>query len=327
MKIDISKPRVLIVLGGRSPEREVSVSSGQKVAQSLESLGYQVTILDSGTGKFHQIPELSNIPLDTKRLPEVAEYPIAEIKRNFQVVFIALHGHGGEDGVLQSIFESYNIPFVGSGSISSAISLNKSISKELFLSSKIPTPEYQVIKNEEDRKIGFPVVTKPLDQGSSVGVNICENEADFKVGFKLAQEYSKKVMVEKYIKGTELTVGILEKNGKPEALPVVEIIPRANFFDHRAKYNGSTQEIVPARIDKELTQRAQKNALDAFRVLRARHFGRVDMIADQRRNIYVLELNTIPGLTTESLFPKATTAIGMKYEKMIEHLINLGLNG
>lgn len=326
MKLDSNKPRILVALGGRSSEREVSINSGRAVAESLEDLGYQVGILDTGTGKLMQIPELDNLEIDSSKLSRVVNFPLTDVARHFSLVFIALHGKFGEDGGFQSMLDEVGIPYVGSGPLSSALAMNKKMSKIIFDYAKIPTPEFQVVKKENELKLPFPIVVKPVSQGSSFGVSICENAADFSLGFKLAKEFEDEIMIEKFIRGKEITVCVLDNEKDSEALPVIEIVPKQKFFNYQAKYDGSTQEIVPARIPSDITKKAQELAVKAHKILGCRHISRVDMIIDESRNLQVLEVNTIPGMTTESLFPKAAKAAGMNFDQLIERLISIALN-
>lgn len=324
---DPNKPRILVALGGRSSEREVSINSGKQVVQALEDLGYQTAVLDVGTGKLLQTPELDDLERNPDKLPKVANLPLIDIKRHFSLVFIAMHGRFGEDGGLQSLLEENGVKYTGSGPLSSAIAMNKDFSKKVLRSSGIPVLDDQIITNAEQKcKIPFPVVVKPNDQGSSVGVSICENEADFALGVKQALQHSPSIMVEPYIKGRELTVAILEnKNSQGEPLPVTEIVPKTRFFDMKAKYDGTTEEIVPANIDQSLAKKAQELALATYNALGCRHFSRVDLIADSSNKLYVLELNSIPGLTSESLFPKAAKASGLEFKSLIDHLVSIAL--
>jgi len=325
--LDPKKPRILVALGGRSSERAVSIASGREVVLALEKLGYQTAILDVGSGKLLQTPEIDSLEKDAKKMPQVANLPLIDIKRHFELVFIAMHGRFGEDGGLQAIFQENGIKYTGSSPISSALAMQKEFSKKIFKSSGLPVLEGRIAKSANDKcPLPFPVVIKPIDQGSSVGVSICENKADFTLGIKRSLEFSKKVMIEPFIKGKELTCAILENESKePKALPVIEIIPKSRFFDFKAKYDGTTQEIVPAKISDELTSKVQDLAVKAHQALSCRHFSRVDMVVDQNNNIFILEVNSIPGLTSESLFPKAAKAAGFDFEKLIDRVVKIAL--
>lgn len=325
--IDPNKPRILVALGGRSSERAVSIASGKQVAEALESLGYQTAILDVGTGKLLQTPEIESLEKDPKKLSSVSNLPLIDIKRHFELVFIAMHGKFGEDGGLQNLLEENGIKYTGSGPLSSALAMNKDFSKRILKAAEIPVLDYQIAtKSDEKSRIPFPVVVKSSDQGSSVGVSICENEADLKIGLKQALEYSEFALIEPYIKGRELTIAVLEnKEGKAEALPVIEIIPKSRFFDFKAKYDGTTQEIVPADIDDGMKKWAQELAVRTHEALGCRHFSRIDIVVDEQKNFFVLELNSIPGLTGESLLPKAAKAAGLDFEKFISHLVDIAI--
>lgn len=324
LEIDPKKPRILVALGGRSTEREVSIGSGKNVAMALESLGYQIGILDTGTGKLLQLPELESIQKDPKKLPPVVNLPLVDIARHFSLVFICLHGKFGEDGAFQGLLEEISMPYIGSGLSSSAVAMNKRLAKMVFNANSINSPEFKTIRSVDDGdSLDFPVVVKPNNQGSSVAVAVCENQADFTLAAKNVIEQFGQALVEKYVAGREFTVAILERDGKPEALPVIEIAPKSKFFDFRAKYDGTTDEIVPAKISEELTAKIKAIALKAYETLGCRHLSRVDLIVDQNENIFVLEVNTIPGMTSESLFPKAAKAAGLSFEQLIEHLVKI----
>lgn len=325
--LDPKKPRVLVALGGKSSERAVSIETGKNVAIALEKNGYSVGVIDIGTGALMQTPELDNIQKDASKLPSVSNIPLVDIKRHFELVFIAMHGKFGEDGGIQSLLENIDVPYTGSDPLSSALAMDKNHSKIVFKSMGIPVLDWEILNDKDIRtKIKFPVIVKPNAEGSSVGVSICENEADFVVGLKLALGKCDKVMIEPFIKGTEITVPIIEReNGDFRALPVIEIIPKHKFFDLEGKYDRSTAEIVPAKISPELTKKAQDLAVQAHLALGCRHFSRVDMMIDEKENIFVLELNTIPGMTSESLYPKSAAADKISFERLIDHIVKIAL--
>lgn len=325
--LDSKKPRVLVALGGKSSEREVSIASGREAATALENQGYSVDLIDFGTGRFLQLPELDNIEKDSSKLPSAVNYPLTDIARHFEVVFIAMHGKFGEDGTLQGLLEEIGIKYVGSGRVPSAICIDKRLSKILMKQIGIPTPDYEILTSPENRtKIPFPVVVKPIDQGSSVGVSICQNGADLDVGKKEAFKYSNKVIVEKCIAYKEFAVPVLEnEKGQPYALPVIEIIPKQKFFNYQAKYDGTTEEITPAKISQELTKRAQEIAVKTHTAHDCRHFSRVDMMMDKNEHYWVIDVNTIPGLTPQSLFPKSARAAGISFEQLVDHLVRIAV--
>jgi len=327
MSFDAKKPRILVAMGGHSSERKISILSGKQVALALEKNGYPTDILDAGTGKFHQIPELDSLEADPKKIDAVPTLPLTDIKRHFSLVFIVMHGQFGEDGGLQSLLEEISVNYVGSEPASCAVAQDKRFAKIVMRAAGVPTADFQIIKNENDKlEIKLPVVVKPIKEGSSYGVSVCENEADYKFAIKNTLEKYKTVMVEPYLGNKEFTVGVLEgENGQAKALPVIEIKPRKKFFDLEAKYDGTTEKIVPAKIDKQLTEKLQQIGVMAHEALGMRHFSRTDIIIDQKGNPQVLDTNPIPGLTPESLLPKAAHAAGFEFEDLIEHLVKLAL--
>jgi D-alanine-D-alanine ligase len=326
MSFDAKKPRILVALGGRSSERKVSILSGKAVALALEKKGYPTDILDVGTGKFHQIPELDALEKDASKIDIVPSFPLADIKRHFSLVFIAMHGRFGEDGGLQALLDEIEVKYVGSGPASCALAMDKRFSKIVMSSAGIPTSEFQVIYSIEDKlNIKFPVVVKPIKEGSSIGVFICENEADYKFAVKSVIEKYYSALVEPYLGNQEFTVGVLEgEKGQAKALPVIEIKPKKKFFDFDAKYDGTTEEIVPAQIEKKLTEELQDIAIKTHNAFAMRHMSRVDIMV-QNGKPQVLELNPIPGLTSESLLPKAAHTAGFEFEDLIEHLVKIAL--
>ena len=322
MTYDPNKPRILVALGGRSSEREVSIQSGIAVAEALEQRGYPTAILDTASGKLLQTPEAHDLEKDPEKLREVANLPLVDIKRHFQLVFIAMHGKFGEDGILQGMFEEVGIPYTGSSPASSAVAMHKAFSKQIFERNHINTPEWEIIKSVDQKpRIGYPLVVKAENQGSSIGVALCQNEADYQLAIKQALEISDSALIEKMIKGTEITIGVIEKAGKPMALPVIEIKPKQSFFNYSAKYGDDTDRIVPARISPELTKKAQELAVKVFEILESRHFSRIDMIIDEKNELQVLELNSIPGLTSHSLLPIGAKAAGISFEDLIEEIV------
>jgi len=327
INLDPKKPRVLVALGGRSQERGVSIETGKNIAMALEKLGYSVGIIDVGTGLLLQTPELDKLEKKPEKLPPVANIPLVDIKRHFDLVFIAMHGTFGEDGGLQSLLEEIKIPYTGSGPFASALSMDKKHAKIVMKAAGVSILPDQIIKNPNEKiTIHCPIVIKPNNQGSSVGISVCQNEADTRVGLQQAFKFSKEIMVEPFISGKELTVLVIDdEKGNSKPLPVIEIIPSKNhkFFDFDAKYDGTTQEVCPARISKNLSNKAQDAALKAYRALGCRHFSRIDMMVDKKENVFVLEANSIPGLTGESLSPKATRAAGMSYEQFIDHIVKI----
>ncbi|MGC8718666.1 MAG: D-alanine--D-alanine ligase family protein [Thermodesulforhabdaceae bacterium] len=305
------KIRVAILAGGISAEREVSISSGNQVRNALDPNKYEVFMYDPAT-------DLLKLAQDSK---------------NIDVAIIMLHGRGGEDGIMQGFLEALGIPYQGSGVLGSALAMNKIISKRLYVQAGLPVAPYMVchrgtIPDERKimEKIGLPLVVKPEQEGSSIGVTIVREFKDLKQAMEEAWSYDKRCLIEKYIPGREITVGVLGNN-PPQALPPVEIRPSSNFefFDYKAKYQaGATEEICPAPISEHLTLKCQEYALKAHEALHCEDYSRTDMILHDGE-FYVLETNTIPGMTATSLFPQAARAAGISFPELIEILIKLAM--
>lgn len=305
------KLTVAILMGGRSPEHEISLISGKEVLKNLN------------TEKYDPLPiTISQSPAENNKIQKVIE------NHHCDVAFIAMHGPYGEDGTIQGFLELIGIPYTGSGVLASALGMNKIYSRKLFTQVGLTVPKYIVAsKNKKAREETFkefkpPFFVKPYNQGSSIGASKVNQLSQLPEALTSAFAVSEKVLVEEYISGTEITGSILG-NENPKPLPLVEIVPKHDFFDYEAKYNERlTDEIVPARISKSLTRKAQKAALLAYKTLDCRGFGRVDMIIKDD-DVYVLEVNTIPGLTPMSLFPKAARAAGISYPKLLDKIITL----
>jgi len=261
-------------------------------------------------------------------LPKGESLPL-QLGRGVEAVFIAMHGPFGEDGTVQGMLELAGIPYTGAGVLASSLGMNKIMFKKVMAQEGIPLPDYLVLeKNDSQKKIlnkfRFPLVVKPSDQGSSVGVSLVRHRRELGPALELAFEYSPKILIEEYLKGTEVSCGVLG-NEEPVALPVIEIIPKTEFFDYQAKYDETQcDEIVPARLSKRLTKRVQELAVQVFKAIECYGFGRIDMIITQGKP-YVLEINTIPGLTPVSLLPKEAAAAGITYPQLLDRIIKLAL--
>lgn len=295
--------KIAILAGGLSSEKDISIKSGRAVYDALKLENCDVEWLEIGTG---------DIEKALKQAP-------------FDIAFIALHGRFGEDGTVQNILERMSIPYTGSGVKASQLALDKIASRKIFKKRRIPVPKYQVLRKETARNlktISYPLVVKPQREGSSIGLSIAKNSKEFDRACKKAFKYGDKVIVEEYIKGREITVGILDN--KP--LPVVEIIPKRVFYDFNAKYNDDRTEYkVPASLPLRLYKKAQTLGLAAHNAIHCSDFSRVDMLLDQNGNISILEVNSIPGLTQRSLLPKAASAIGIDFSKLCIKLLQLAL--
>lgn len=315
----MSKLRVAVLMGGNSSENEVSLVSGQEVIKNLDTEKY----------KIYPVILPKNKKLNIKDFGWIEEFKP-------DVVFIALHGQGGEDGVAQGFLEFLGIPYTGCGVLASALGMDKFSFKSLMKQNNINVPRGMVFKKdvevlqiriyeEKNKNLGNKWVVKPSNQGSSVGVSIVKDELKLNEALKKAFKFSDKAIVEEFIEGIELACGVLG-NENPEALPVIEICPKNEFFDYEAKYtDGKCEEIVPARIFDKDTKLVQKIAVEVFKIVGGRGFARIDFIL-KNHVPYVLEINTIPGLTPNSLLPKEAKAAGISYSELLERMIELSLN-
>lgn len=307
----MEKLTVALLAGGISSEREVSLHSGEQVYDALDKDKYHIRQYDPQS-------DLARLVQDAPKI---------------DIAMIILHGPFGEDGTIQGLLDLLNIPYQGSGVLGSALAMNKVVSKQLYEKAGLPVIPYQVYERDEAvdaekcaSRLGLPLVVKPVAAGSSVGMSIVRSAADLPAALDKAGEFDKAILVESFIAGTELTAGVIG-NEQLEALPIIEIIPDDSheFFDYEAKYTaGVTREICPARINEELTQKAQNYAKISHRALFCRGYSRTDMIL-QENEIYVMETNTIPGMTATSLFPQAAQAAGMSFSQVLDKLIELGL--
>ena len=305
------KMTVALLAGGKSAEREVSLKSGEQVFRALDKTRYDVLRYDPAT-----------------ELPMLA----AEASR-IDVALIILHGRMGEDGTIQGLLDSLEIPYQGSGVLGSAIAMNKILSKQLYILAGLPVAQFVVVDRQKPEtrsgvieKLGLPVVVKPEHEGSSIGLTIVREAKDLDAAFDSAWQFDRRCLVEKYIPGTEITGGVLG-NDNLDALPLIEIVPGEGyeFFDYEAKYTpGASREICPARIPADVTAKAQDYARRAHRALFCKGYSRTDMIVSGDE-IYVLETNTIPGMTQTSLFPQAAAAVGMSFSALLDRLIGLAL--
>jgi D-alanine-D-alanine ligase len=298
-----------VLMGGYSSEREISLRSGQAVYESLTNAGHQATLIDIRNQEKDKI---------------AAQIKAAQI----DVAFIALHGRLGEDGVIQSILEEMDIPFTGSGMQASQKAFNKTVTQATLKSQDLPVPEFICITDGKmmDFRKAFlalkklPFVVKAACEGSSIGITIVRHPAQWEGAIKDALKYGPYVVIEKFIKGRELTVGIFDKL----PLPLVEIKAKTSFFDFSAKYQkGATEYLVPAPITEELASQIQGLALGAHEALGCEGFSRVDVRVDENSNPYILEVNTIPGFTETSLFPKAAKQAGYSFIDVCEKLLDL----
>ena len=311
--IHMQRKKIGVLMGGPSAEREVSLNTGKAIVAALQEKNYNVVGIDLDPAHFVQ---------------QLQEHQI-------DIVFNALHGLYGEDGKLQGALEMLGIPYTGSGVLASAMAMDKAVSKRLFQSAGIPTPRYQLLKRREGMgeailngildEFEVPFVVKPSTHGSTIGLTIVQEPEELAAALEKAFNYDSEVLVEEFVDGSELTVGILG-GLQPEALPIVEIVPYSGIYDYHAKYTkGATEYFVPARVDEATTRLTQEVALAAFKILGCSGIARVDVRLDPSNHPYVLEVNTIPGMTATSLVPKAAAAVGMSFPELCERILLLTL--
>jgi D-alanine-D-alanine ligase len=305
----MKKIKIALLAGGFSAEREVSLKTGQKIAQNLNRQKYQVAIFDPKK-------DLEKL---TKQLKE----------KKFDVIFPALHGTFGEDGKIQGMLELFKVPYIFSGVLASALAMDKEMTKKILRLEKILMPRHVILEKNYQvgdlKKIKPPVVVKPVEQGSSVGISIVKEKGELSKAVKEAFKFDRRVMVEEFINGREITAAVLG-NEQPRALPLIEIKPKiSHFFDYRAKYEaGGSEEICPAPIDQNITSKIQNTAVKIHQILGCRGVTRSDFIL-RGDNFYFLEINTIPGMTATSLVPQAAAKAGLSLPKLLEKLIELAL--
>ena len=302
MATDQSLPKkIAVLMGGPGSERDVSLATGRGVSKALRSLGAEVVEVDVHDENF-------------------------ALPKDVDLAFITIHGTFGEDGQLQEILEQRGVAYTGDGVEASRAAFDKILSKEKFREHDVVTPEWEVIKVGQRPTISVPLVVKPARQGSTVGVVIVKDASELDSGMAEAAKYDRKLLIEKFVSGRELTIGILGD----QALPILEIIPKGGFYDFNNKYpflnpqaGGGAEHVCPAKIDSNKTKQVQKQALHAFRALGLVVYGRVDVLLPDSGNPSVLEVNTIPGMTEASLLPEAAAAAGINYVDLCARIIAL----
>lgn len=300
MKKDLPK-KIAVLMGGPGSERDVSLATGRGVSKALRTLGVEVVDVD-----VHD----ENFPLP----------------KDVDLAFITIHGTFGEDGQLQKILEERGVPYTGDGVEESLNAFDKILTKEKFREHNVVTPEWEMVDAGQRPKIPVPLVVKPPRQGSTVGVVIVKSESEIDSAMKEAGKYDRKLLVEKFVSGRELTIGILGD----QALPILEIIPKGGFYDFNTKYpflnpqaGASAEHVCPAKIDAGKTKKIQELALQAFRALGLVVYGRVDVLLSDAGDPFVLEVNTIPGMTEASLLPEGAAAAGINYVDLCLRIIEL----
>lgn len=306
--------KVLVLMGGTSAEREVSLRSGAAVLEGLRKAGHEAQALDFSRDI---IAEMINM------------HP--------EVVFIALHGKPGEDGTVQGLLDLLAIPYTGSNLTASAICIDKVLTKKMLHLEGIPTAQYEIIghkRYQEDpegtctvlvRSLGLPMVVKPPTQGSSIGTMIVRDEKQIALALEQAFAYDSNLLIEAYIPGSEVTVAVLGNNDL-QVLPIIEITSANEFYDYSSKYTqGMCEHIIPARISSDVQQKVEEIAVDTYRLLGCRGYARIDFRIDEAGQPYVLEVNTNPGMTEMSLVPDAARSAGMSFEDLVDRIVNLAV--
>jgi D-alanine-D-alanine ligase len=293
--------KIGVLMGGISEEREISLKTGAAILKALLEKGYKAVGIDAGR-----------------------DIPGVLARKKIEIAFIALHGRYGEDGCMQGLLEVMAIPYTGSGVKASALAMDKTAAKKVMLYHGVSTPASCIYEEGQKVKVRIPLVVKPACQGSAIGVSIVKKEAGIKAALKEAARFGGPVLVEKYIEGRELTVSILDGR----VLPTIEIRPKKGFYDYTNKYTkGMTEFVVPAPLAAPAGKKVAKEALKAYEALGCKGAARVDVILDAKGTPYVLEVNTIPGMTELSLFPRAAEAAGLDYPALVEEMLKgAGLN-
>ncbi|MBO8138264.1 MAG: D-alanine--D-alanine ligase [Desulfotomaculum sp.] len=308
--------KVGVLYGGKSTEREVSLKSGEAVYQALKTKGYDVVKIDAADSNF--IEKIKN--------------------ENIDVAFLALHGKYGEDGTIQGLLEILGIPYTGSGVLASAVSMNKITTKKLLLSDNIPTPDFctytkkdidkfgiEQVSNEIIGKLSLPVVVKAPSQGSTIGISFVKKKEQISDALNECFKYDNVIMIEKFITGTEVTVTVLG-NDKLQVLPQIEIVSATGVYDYQAKYTvGMSEHIIPPRLPDKILEVTADLALRTHKTLGCRGLSRVDLIVTEEGNAYVLEVNTLPGMTETSLVPDAARAAGIDFPHLVSMLVEFAL--
>ncbi|OFX14537.1 MAG: hypothetical protein A2Z18_02935 [Armatimonadetes bacterium RBG_16_58_9] len=335
-------------MGGISSERDISLVTGKQILDALDRDKYEPFGVDAalmlGSGRTRQksagteieaVSQTREALLGSDKLASVARIAIPDTNMRTDVAVIALHGKYGEDGTIQGMLELLGIPYTGSGVLASALAMDKSMAKRVLAGEGIPVPPSVDFTcgngtwNMDSvaravAEMGYPVVVKPSRQGSTIGMTKVNAPDELNNAIKEAVGYDTRILVESFIKGTELTVGVLGSD-EPFALPVIEIVPKKGFYDYEAKYTpGATDKILPARISEQDASLAREISLSAHRALDCRGMSRVDLISGSA-GMYVLEVNTIPGLTPTSLLPRAAEAAGISFGRLLDMLIEYAL--
>ena len=337
--------KIVVLAGGISTERDVSLSSGCQIYKALKTKGHAVILLDIFMGfegdtssvfesdrdwaaeiapVRETAPDIEKLKASRKGSSKALFGPnVLELCSQADIVFMALHGDSGENGKVQAAFDLFGIRYTGTDALSSALAMDKSISKQLFIAGGINTAKSVLFTNKNDVKpFKLPCVVKVCNGGSSVGVYIARTEEEYKDAIENAFKFENKVLVEEFLKGREFTDGVIEG----VALPIVQIEPKEGFYDYKNKYQaGSTIETCPAKISKQLEEKIKAQAVKVFNTLGIKTYARIDFIVDDNDNVFCLEANTLPGMTPTSLVPQEAAAIGKSFVDLCEWIIEVSL--
>ena len=333
-----TKLRVAVLMGGASAERDVSLSTGRQILDALDPNKYTVYALDTQSGQTflplagleHSVRRLRNVGGETE-ISALPQLPQVSSSDRPDIVFIALHGPGGEDGTVQGMLDVLGLRYTGSGVLASALAMDKRMCKRVLTSAGVLMPADVSVTRQDQSALSdmaslpLPWIVKPNAQGSTIGMSIVRQREELSLALETAFEHDSTALVEQFVSGTEITVPVLG-NDTLDVLPIVEIVPQSGFYDYAAKYTaGATDEIVPARISPAVAAQAREIAQTCHRTLGCRGMSRTDMIVDGEGRIYTLEVNTIPGMTPTSLLPRSAQAAGLPFPRLLDRLIELAL--
>jgi len=338
--------KIAVLMGGTSPERDVSLVSGEAVVKGLRQAGHAVVSIDTARGyqalRGDEIKHLPGIKTQPPSIEELRQYAgdlsIEAVKstdlKDVDIVFLILHGGAGEDGTIQALLDLVGIPYTGSGVLASALAMNKLMAKMIFRANGIPTPDYLVLESlhasdlsaldaSVKSNFGYPIVIKPVSQGSSVGLSLVKSSNELQRAIEIGFQYDTKLLVESFIPGREITVAILGDL----ILPLAECVPESGFYDYEHKYtHGKTKYYCPADLPAAIAQKIGELGLKAFKVLNCAGFARIDFRLAKDNEAYCLEVNTLPGMTEHSLVPKAARAAGIEFPELVEKICRIAID-
>jgi D-alanine-D-alanine ligase len=317
--------KIAVLLGGSSPERDVSLDSGKMIAATLQNLGHEVMEIDPGLPTKQLILDLG---LKAENLEFLANMSgmygtvLLLAQLNIDLVFNGLHGGDGENGVVQTLLDTLKIKYTGSSAMACMLAMDKEISKMILLQASLPTAKSIAVRSAGEtinlKKLNFPVIVKPADGGSSLGHTVLQNDDKMESALKFAFEYGKKVLIEEFVSGKEIAAGVLDG----QALPLVHIKPTHDMYDYECKYTpGMSSYEVPAQLDQKTTEKIQDYACKMYGLLGCNGYARIDFLVDEENRLNILEANTLPGMTETSLFPKAAKEAGYSFEKLVEKIV------